>query len=1426
MATVPFLVEEFGGVNRTLSPMRFPIVIPLAASDNVLTVNTSRVLDGATPVPAQFEIIGRYGGSNGQMGGVNDDATKPARLLHIYMQPTLSAGGVKNYTYQSTGGTGNTIASPITVQAVSTHYVVNTGTGGIIAHIPRTGPQSILRFLQMVGGATILSGDGGGLWIKGVAGDSQAGDYFSRFDTAADGLTNNWAPTEQAQPVKWFTEHTKPGPLVTTFTVRRVRLRPTAGAATAFQGKSRIPPGSAASVPRDLLCDVQLTFFRNRPEILVRVINLSTGGGHHVVAVDQAADCWIDGFGLDFATVFGGTSPTIAVRDEGAAEKWTSATASTNVVVRQRTTGYTNSNGSRPTATYISGATYGWALEESGPLTLASATTQLESGVDVTGAGGAGLLVAAWNWKNRFPMGWTYTAASGVLRWEILNPSEGDTTRAASEHVLLGFQWCYAEAWVIPHAATLTNAQRRDAVRATAGRHVYRHNGATVDTDLTHPIRGRQQATLLGRCSGAVWNASGAWRMVPRAKAARIAAPGMLTNVGGQMPLAPLLPGSATRWDDACSRYDDWFEAEFDDTKLTGSGQEFVAVQNASMELTHAVPNPGNSAAGYTIGAITGPLGWREDGCYPCSGGAIGPNDYEQNSYPGLWWLSTGHPHHFALGWERSLHQATSDVMKMYYSTTPRSAGSGHMHALHGRNVSPFGGRRFHSDGGSGGDSTGSALEFQQLHEALVWYYALTGDDVIRQSIDFVSNFISDHFLGGRGIAVHDCYNRWSVTGTATNGSATLTNVSDTSAVTIGPGGVWCTYTPMNNNVALGNASSSGNVITLATPAGFDASTGKHFWTPGGAQAAEDRQAGFGMRLQFPDGTGPIYEVIEFSSLATQSNPTAPTAFIVKPTPPALTNQPIAAKDFVHNGAQRFITGKTATTLTLGSGNTTNNHTTGPVTITAASSGLLRRTAWPLHTMVALSRVFGEHLRTAQYPEPGFRLFEGAWAMAQHLLFSEQEDSSPGAIAQMGGLGTAINPGQQGPPFLTHGTVSHINVTSTDYAVNPLLESHVFATQMAALGYGAIFTSATRTAILNLLDRYCRFMFMGVDGLSPIESGGDMLLMSAPHRIPMARGGDLQSPTSYHMVSHVQFFPVVELPEAAGRTGIEAFRTCASDLSSMTTSPWPGQRFGNNNFNLTSGKGSTSADQVGADVLVYVAEQKYHPGDVARRTAYTRKAIQAWIDGATFMTTGTGGNIGTYHNPNTWGNIWGGRGTNGNAINVIRHRHWLVNYGARLFDRVATGWSGGVVDTTPPDETALLALVSRTDVQIVVDGPAATDDVGVAEYLFFKDGVQDGAAQAGTAHTFTGLTASQSYALTRRARDVAGNTSNPSNTVTASTLGSVDTDPPTVPTGLEATAGTDTVTLTWLPSTDEESGIKRYLIERTPPGSIVGEVVP
>src|SRR6185312_11920897 len=88
------------------------------------------------------------------------------------------------------------------------------------------------------------------------------------------------------------------------------------------------------------------------------------------------------------------------------------------------------------------------------------------------------------------------------------------------------------------------------------------------------------------------------------------------------------------------------------------------------------------------------------------------------------------------------------------------------------------------------------------------------------------------------------------------------------------------------------------------------------------------------------------------------------------------------------------------------------------------------------------------------------------------------------------------------------------------------------------------------------------------------------------------------------------------------------------------------------------------------------------------------------------------------------------------------------------------------------------------------------------------------ATATGTTFNNTGLAASTSYSYRVRATDAASNLSDYSNTATASTPAAPDTQAPTAPSGLGATAVSPSqINLSWTASTDNV-GVTSYLIER------------
>ncbi len=159
-----------------------------------------------------------------------------------------------------------------------------------------------------------------------------------------------------------------------------------------------------------------------------------------------------------------------------------------------------------------------------------------------------------------------------------------------------------------------------------------------------------------------------------------------------------------------------------------------------------------------------------------------------------------------------------------------------------------------------------------------------------------------------------------------------------------------------------------------------------------------------------------------------------------------------------------------------------------------------------------------------------------------------------------------------------------------------------------------------------------------------------------------------------------------------------------------------------------------------------------------------------------------------------------------------------------------TSWNG----TTPgPGSSATSDAIAPTvpgALNASVSGPSAvlltwtasTDNVGVTGYVVRRDGVQVATAST-TGYSDLLLTAGTTYTYTVAARDAAGNVSpnSASRTVTTSSGGG-DTNPPSIPTGLSATAtGNTTINVLWTASTDNV-GVTGYTVRRN--GSSAGTV--
>src|SRR2546428_1760452 len=143
---------------------------------------------------------------------------------------------------------------------------------------------------------------------------------------------------------------------------------------------------------------------------------------------------------------------------------------------------------------------------------------------------------------------------------------------------------------------------------------------------------------------------------------------------------------------------------------------------------------------------------------------------------------------------------------------------------------------------------------------------------------------------------------------------------------------------------------------------------------------------------------------------------------------------------------------------------------------------------------------------------------------------------------------------------------------------------------------------------------------------------------------------------------------------------------------------------------------------------------------------------------------------------------------------------------------------GGTADTQPPTAPSGLSATGASLTQINLAWTASTDNVGMKNYLVERclglgcaTNFTQVASPTATTYSDTGLSASTTYGYRVRAIDAANNLSGYSSIASGTTLS--DTQPPTVPSGLTATAVSPSqINLAWTASTDNV-GIKEYRIE-------------
>ncbi|GFZ31506.1 hypothetical protein CSC2_20320 [Clostridium zeae] len=125
-----------------------------------------------------------------------------------------------------------------------------------------------------------------------------------------------------------------------------------------------------------------------------------------------------------------------------------------------------------------------------------------------------------------------------------------------------------------------------------------------------------------------------------------------------------------------------------------------------------------------------------------------------------------------------------------------------------------------------------------------------------------------------------------------------------------------------------------------------------------------------------------------------------------------------------------------------------------------------------------------------------------------------------------------------------------------------------------------------------------------------------------------------------------------------------------------------------------------------------------------------------------------------------------------------------------------------VPDTEKPTAPTNVSLVSKSIGSISISWTASTDNIAVAGYEIYRDGVKIATvADNVTSYTDTGLIPNTEYKYTIKAKDQADNLSDVSSELSVTT--DVDSIPPTNPTNLAAPSKTGwTVNLSWGASTD------------------------
>lgn len=154
--------------------------------------------------------------------------------------------------------------------------------------------------------------------------------------------------------------------------------------------------------------------------------------------------------------------------------------------------------------------------------------------------------------------------------------------------------------------------------------------------------------------------------------------------------------------------------------------------------------------------------------------------------------------------------------------------------------------------------------------------------------------------------------------------------------------------------------------------------------------------------------------------------------------------------------------------------------------------------------------------------------------------------------------------------------------------------------------------------------------------------------------------------------------------------------------------------------------------------------------------------------------------------------------------NTVSLQHDASDVSSADIDRITVTRSAGAPDTQAPTAPSGLGLAGLSCISGTLSWTKSTDDVGVAFYDIYHDGQKMTSVSGSTLSTLLTLTAGAKWGLYVNARDAAGNVSQASTSLSVTVPQCViDTQAPSTPSNLGATASGTTVALTWSASSDD-----------------------